>query len=166
MGLRVSSRRPDRSRACAGGAGLGGAGTLPQESQRGAYLEPRLRNRKRERRPVLAFSGRDLPLITRPQRLGITANYATQSTAAEAVYPWRNAFSPTGPISPLQKNPAKGRSPKMLASVSASWSEVPKSPLPRPAHEKSKIPIGPDNPFLTRSEARTRSSRADFESRN
>ena len=42
----------------------------------------------------------------------------------------------------------------MLASVSASWSEVPNSPFPRPAHENSRIPIGPDSPALTFSEAK------------
>src|SRR5271157_476535 len=164
MGLRVSSKIPGKNHAGADAADFGGAVAPLQECRREAFLEPRLSNRKMKRPRVRPFSGSDLHLPTCPQRLGM--NYATQSTAAEAVYPWRNAFPLTGPISPLQKNPARGRSPKMLASVSASWSEVPKSPLPRPAQEKSKMPIGPDRPLLTCSEARTRSSRADFESRS
>ena len=162
----MSSKIPGKNRAGAGAADFGGAIVPLQECRREAFPEPRLNNRKMKRPQVQPFSGWNLHLPTCPQCLGMTDNYATQSTAAEAVYPWRNAFLPTGPISPLQKNPARGRSPKMLASVSASWSEVPKSPLPRPAQEKSKMPIGPDRPLLTLSEARTRSSRADFESRN
>src|SRR5208283_4428786 len=166
MGPRVSSKIPGKNRACGDAADFGGAVAPLQECRREAFLEPPLSNRKTKRPQVRPFSGWDSHLPACPQRPGITDNYATQSTAAEAVYPWRNAFPLTGPISPLQKNPSRGRSPKMLTSVSATWSEVPKSPLPRPAQEKSKMPIGLDRPLLTCSEARTSSSRADFESRN
>src|SRR5271165_4986761 len=136
MGPRVSSKIPGKNRACADAADFGGAVAPLQECRREAFLELRLSNRKMKRPQVRPFSGWDSHLPACPQRLRITDNYATQSTAAEAVYPWRNAFPLTGPISPLQKNPARGRSPKILASGSASWSEEPHSPMPRPENAR------------------------------
>src|SRR5271166_6288212 len=147
MGPRVSSKIPGKNRACGDAADFGGAVAPLQECRREAFLEPRLSNQKTKRPQVRPFSGWDSHLPACPQRPGITDNYATQSTAAEAVDPWRNAFPLTGPISPLQKNPARGRSPKMLARFRRRGPRYRKAPYLDRHRRKARCQSGPIDLF-------------------
>jgi len=47
--------------------------------------------------------------------------YFFTNSAKDAVCPCKKFFSPTGPISPLQKKPAKPSGPNRCCTISASW---------------------------------------------
>src|ERR1700730_15803307 len=58
----------------------------------------------------------------------------------DAVKVCRKFSPPTGPSSPLQKNPATGISPSIFARSPASWSGSANSRDPRPVQVNSRAP--------------------------
>src|ERR1019366_5667825 len=131
---------------------------FPQRERRGVFpaagrgLWPRPPRRPR-RRPagrraaagrfrLDCSSGTNSPVRMAASPVNAMANwfYFFTNSARTAVWLCRKFFSPTGPISPPQKKPARPARSKCSLTSAASWLVRPKRFLPRPLQQNKQPP--------------------------
>ena len=131
------------SPASALAAGGRGPGRRPRPPRR-----PRRRLSGRRAAPAAGkfkldcSSGTDIlgRMAARPLNAMVNCFYFFTNSANDAVKPCRKFFSPTGPISPLPKKPARPTGPKCACTSSASWLGRPNKFRPRPLQQQRQPP--------------------------